>query len=102
MRHGLLVLTVVLAASAFASTATASDLIDRNAHGITLAVNTKGEALVTYTAAGKRRRVLAWGAVNAIAPTTARPQVSLRLDYAGGWGKYKRDYWKTFRNACKA
>jgi hypothetical protein len=102
LRHGLLVLTLAVVASAFASTANASDLIDRNAHGVSLAVNAKGEALISYTAAGKLRHVLAWGAVNAIAPTRARPQVSLRLDYAGGWGKYKRDYWKTFRNACTA
>ena len=25
------------------------------------------------------------------------PQVAFRLDYAGGWGKYKSDYWKTFQ-----
>ena len=92
----------MLGLSAFASTANASDLIDRDAHGVTLAVNTKGEALITYTAAGKHKHVLAWGATNAIAPTTARPQVSFHLDYAGGWGKYKSDYWKTFHNACTA
>jgi hypothetical protein len=102
LRQGLLVLTLALLVSAFASTANASDLIDRNAHGVTLAVNSKGEALISYTAAGKPRHVLAWGALNAIAPTRARPQVSFRLDYAGGWGKYKRDYWKTFTNACTA
>ena len=102
LRHGLLVLTIALVASAFASTATASDLIDRNANGVTLSVNTKGEALISYTAAGKRRHVLAWGALNAIAPTRARRASFVPLDYAGGWGKYKRDYWKTFRNACTA
>jgi hypothetical protein len=102
LRHGLLVLTIAVVASALASTANASDLIDRNAQGATLSVNTKGEALISFTAAEKRKHVLAWGALNAIAPTRARPQVSFRLDYAGGWGKYKRDYWKTFHNACKA
>jgi hypothetical protein len=40
--------------------------------------------------------------VNAIAPTRARPQVSFKLDFAGGWGKYHSDYWKTFRNGCHA
>ena len=91
-----------LASAALAPTAGASQLIDRNAQGIKLEVNTKGEALLTYRAGGRLRHVLAWGAVNAIAPTTARPQVALRLDYAGGWGKYRRDYWKTFTNACRA
>jgi hypothetical protein len=104
LRHGLIALTLALALSAFASTSTAkaSDLIDRDAHGVKLAVNAKGEALITYTAAGKRKHVVAWGAVNAIAPTRARAQISFHLDYAGGWGKYKSDYWKTFRNTCKA
>ena len=59
-------------------------------------MNAKGEALLTYTAGGKQKHVLAWGAVNAIAPTKARPQVAFKLDYAGGWGKYHSDYWKTF------
>ena len=26
----------------------------------------------------------------------------LRLDYSGGWGTYKRDVWKTFKNTCRA
>ena len=45
--------------------------------------------------------MLAWGAVNAIAPTRTRKQVAFKLDYAGGWGKYQRDYWKTFRTTCR-
>ena len=83
-----------------ASTANASQLIDRNAHGIKLEVNAKGEALVTYSAGGKLKHVLAWGAENAIAPTQARAQVAFKLDYAGGWGKYHKDYWKTFTSSC--
>jgi hypothetical protein len=81
--------------------AEASQLVDRNAKNVRLAVNTKGEALLTYRAGGKLRRVLAWGAVNALPPSQTRPQVALKLDYAGGWGKYKRPYWKTFRNVCR-
>jgi hypothetical protein len=96
-----LVFVVVLAA-VFASSANASQLIDRNATGIKLEVNAKGEALVTYRAGGKVKHVLAWGAENAIAPTHSRPQLAFKLDYAGGWGKYHREYWKTFTNACTA
>ena len=92
----------VAAACVLAQTASASQLIDRNAHGIKLAVNAKGEALLTYTAHGQLKHVLAWGAVNAIAPTTARPQVAFKLDYAGGWGKYHKLYWKTFGKSCGA
>ncbi len=93
---------ILLAVAVFAPTASASQLIDRNAQSVQLAVNAKGEALLTYRAGGKVRHVLAWGALNAIAPTTARKQVALRLDYAGGWGKYHRDYWKGFTNVCTA
>jgi hypothetical protein len=90
----------LLIALAAATAAQASQLIDRNAQGISLAVNAKGEALVTYTADGRVRHVLAWGAVNAIAPSPTRQQVGFQLDYSGGWGKYRRDYWKTFGSDC--
>ena len=83
-----------------AAPAAASQLVDRNASNVSLAVNDKGEALLTYSAEGKTKHVLAWGAVNAIAPTAARKQVELSLDYAGGYGKYRRDYWKTFGSVC--
>jgi hypothetical protein len=95
-------LLVVLVAAAFAASADASTLIDRNAHGVKLAINSKGEALITFTAAGKVHHVLAWGAVNAIAPTRSRPQVDFKLDYAGGWGKYHKNYWQTFTGSCGA
>ena len=90
-----------LAAAVFASTASASELIDRNAANVKLQVAASGQALLSYEARGKRWNVLAWGAENAIAPTTARPQVAFKLDYSGGYGTYKRDVWKTFRNSCR-
>jgi hypothetical protein len=98
----LVLLAVVIAAAVASSTAAASQLIDRNASGVKLAVNAKGEALLTYRAEGKLKHVLASGAVNAIAPTTARKQVAFKLDYAGGWGKYHRVYWKSFSARCGA
>lgn len=89
---------LVLAAPAFASEA----LSDKNVRELKLAVNRKGEALVTYRRAdGRIRRVLVWGGVNASHPTPDRPQVRFRYDYAGGWGKYRKPYWKGFRNACR-
>jgi hypothetical protein len=102
LRHILLVLSLVLGASVLASTARASELIDRNAKGITFGVDAKGEALLGYTADGKKKHVLVWGAVNANAPTRSRPQVSFQLDYSGGYGKYKQDTWKTFKSTCTA
>lgn len=65
-------------------------------------MNNKGLALLTYRARGKVKHVLAWGAINAIPPTTARPQVAFKLDYAGGWGYNRTPLWKTFKNACRS
>ena len=101
MRHAAFVVVLAVAA-ALASTASASQLIDRNAKNVKLAVNAKGEALITFRDAGKVKHVLAWGAVNAIAPTRARPQVEFKLDYAGGWGRYHKNYYKTFGTTCGA
>ena len=92
----------VAAAVVTPAAATASQLVDRNATGVTLAVNARGEALVTYRAGGKVKHVLAWGAVNAIPPTRTRPQVALKLDYAGGYGRYRTNYWQGFGDVCLA
>jgi len=84
-----------------ASTATASQLIDRNATGVKLEVNAKGEAMITYTARGTLKHVLAWGAVNAIPPNQSRPQVAFKLDYSGGYGKYHiAQYWTKMGGVC--
>jgi hypothetical protein len=93
---------VVAVLGALASNASASQLVDRNATAIKLEVNAKGEALLTYKAHGRQKHVLAWGATNAIAPTKSRQQLAFKLDYAGGWGKYHSDYWRTFKNSCGA
>jgi hypothetical protein len=76
---------------------------DVSVANVSLAVNAKGEALVTYTRSdGQVRHVLAWGAVNALPPSNSVPQVSFRFDYSGGWKTYKNpSYWKTFPNACR-
>jgi len=107
VRHRLAVaalLSLVLATGLTATRAAASEaLTDTNLKSIALAVNVKGEALLTYVRAnGTVRHVLAYGAINANAPTDPNvPQVRFRWDYAGGWGKYRNaGYWKTFKNAC--
>ena len=68
-----------------AAPAHASQLLDRGATNVRLAVDGKGEALVTYRAGGRGRRVLVWGAIDARAPSASVPQVKFRLDYSGGW-----------------
>lgn len=89
-----------LAGVATAVPASASQLVDRDAKNVTLQVDARGQALVSYAARGRRWNVLAWGAENAIAPTRERRQVALELDYAGGWGVYKKDLSQGFRNTC--
>ena len=84
------------------SVARGSELIDRNAKNVRLSVNASGKALLVYSKGSQTRRVLVWGAINAINPTRERPQVSFRLDYSGGWGAHRRAVWKAFRNTCRS
>jgi hypothetical protein len=101
MRFRFAALLAVAAAVAVPATASASEIIDRNASKVSLQVAKNGQALLSYNARGKRWNVLVWGAKNAIQPTTARKQVEFKIDYSGGYGTYKRDVWRTFKNACR-
>ena len=83
-------LSVVAAALALAGPAAASQLVGVNARNVRLAADGSGRALVTFTSGGSARHVLAWGAINARAPSPSNPQVEFRLDTRGG----------TVRNAC--
>jgi hypothetical protein len=99
----LVVFAVLVGAAAPA--ALASEMFpDTNLSAMKLAVNAKGEALVTYTRADhKTLHVLVWGAVDSNTPNPDTPQVRFHYDYAGGWGKYHSGkYWKTFKNVCTA
>jgi hypothetical protein len=93
---------VALAALVGAGAASASELIDRNATGVKLGVDANGRALLTYGARGRVRRVLAWNAINARPPDPKLKQVEFKLDYAGGWGAFHTQVWKTFKNTCTA
>ncbi|MFN2627362.1 MAG: hypothetical protein ABR569_01845, partial [Gaiellaceae bacterium] len=59
----------VLVALSLTGAATAAQLIDRDANGVQLAVNVKGEAMLTYRVAGLLKHVLVWGAVGARQPS---------------------------------
>jgi hypothetical protein len=102
MRRVLGVLATVVAALALAGAASAAQLVDRDATGVRLAVNAKGEALLTYRKGSALKHVLVWGAINALPPTPGAQQVKFHLDYAGGWGKYRTLYWQHFTNVCRA
>jgi len=104
MRLVLLLAALTAALGLAAASASASELVqDPNARLVSLKVNARGEALLTYRrASGRLRHVLVWGALNARAPSQEVPQVRFRWDYAGGWGKYRKgSYWKTFKDGCK-
>ena len=80
--------------------ASASQLIDRNATSVSLRVNAKGEAMITYRVAGKIKHVLA-GRSQCEAAQRVVPQVKFNLDYSGGYGKYHRTtYWLVFNGSC--
>src|SRR5215207_7218576 len=102
MRFRVAVLLALFAAVAVPTTASASELIDRNANDVSIKVASNGQAVVSYNARGKRWNVLAWGALNALHPTQSRKQSEFKLDYSGGYGTYKRDVWKTMKNSCRA
>ena len=101
MRRILLV-TLVLAAAVAVPVASASQVISTTSvTNLTLGVNAKGEAMLTYTAGGKLKHVLAWGGVNAIPPTRSRPQTKFSLDYSGGYGRHHLTlYWQTADWVC--
>jgi hypothetical protein len=94
--------TVAVACAIGVPAASASNLIDRNATNVKLEVNRSGMALLTYRTGGKQKHVLAWGAVNAHAPSEAGPQVAFKVDYSGGWALSHELplLWQRFHNAC--
>jgi len=100
VRRVAITVAVLVAALAATGTASAAPLIDRDASGVRISVNTKGEALLTYSNGSAVKHVLIWGAINAIAPKEGASQQKCKLDYSGGWGKYHSVYWKTFRGSC--
>jgi hypothetical protein len=92
MRRLLLLLLAIVAALAAVTPASASTLITRNARNLTLTTNGDGMAAMTFREpSGRVRHVVAWGAINA--------DVRFRLDYAGGWGHFHRQVWKSIK-AC--
>jgi hypothetical protein len=88
VKLGTTLLAAALAAAVLVPAAGASAIVDRDATDITLLVNKKGEALVSYGSHGQEHHVLVWGAVNAIPSARGATQVAFQMDYAGGWGKY--------------
>src|SRR4051794_41426644 len=80
-RRSLTFLTSILVAALVPATAFGSAIIGRDVSGATLSIDRQGRAHVSYRSGGRERYVVAWGATNARAPSTYRPQVEFRLHY---------------------
>ena len=98
-----IVLVIAAALGVWAGAAHASQrLSDVDVSDVSLLVNARGEALITYrTQSGALRHVLAWGAENAVPPSPDVAQQVFQLDYAGGWRKYRRSISTSFHGACR-
>jgi hypothetical protein len=93
------VIPLLLLAAALPAPGHGSQMVGRNVSSPKLIVERTGKrAIVTFRERGRARRVLVWGAINARHPSADRPQVKFRIDFAGGWGTYRRVI--RFRNAC--
>jgi hypothetical protein len=95
MKTAVFFTAAMLLALSAAEAANASEIIDRNAQSVRLAVDASGRALTSYRVRGRAMHVLAWGAVDARQPTSGKPQVRFRKDYSG-------QQWTSFRNQCRA
>ncbi len=100
MRYRNLISVIAAAFAVLPATASASQMINRNATDLKFAVNRSGVALLTYRSAGRLNHTLAWGAINARTPTRGMKQTRFKIDYSGGWGSRRKDVWKGFKNAC--
>jgi hypothetical protein len=98
--RALVAAAVLVSAFSLADAASAAQLIDRNATGVQIKANAKGEAIVTYHKGSLVRHVLLWGAINALPPAEGGHQVKFKVDYSGGWGARHTLYWKSFGGAC--
>jgi hypothetical protein len=93
--------TALWVAIGCAGSASAAQLIDRDATGVRLSANAKGEALLTYRSHGVLKHVLLWGAVNALAPAPGATQVHFQVDYSGGRATHHASSWLRFANSCR-
>jgi hypothetical protein len=80
-RRSLAVLTLLLVAALAAAPALGSAIIGHDVSRATLSIDDQGQAHVSYRSGGRERYVTAWGAINALAPSTQRAQVKFKFHY---------------------
>ena len=84
LQRGMVLVSVLFTSAVVASPAVASAIIGRNVTRATLTVDQRGRAHVSYYAGGRRRTLVAWGAVNARPPSRTVPQVRFRIHFGEG------------------
>jgi hypothetical protein len=100
-RAGLSILVLVLLAVGPAS-ASASQLLDRNATRVQLKVARNGVAQISYRLRGRQKKILAWGALNAVVPVGLRSRQQLfAVNYGNGHGSQYAALGRRFKNACR-
>ena len=97
----LLAVLAVGATAVLPTPAFASEILTRNAKLISIKVDGSGKAVVSYKQNGKWKHPLIWGAINARPPSKTVDQVSFKIDYSGGWGRFHKPIWKTMKNRCR-
>ena len=101
MRGLLIVAAATAVAGSAAGAAEASQIIDRNAGNVKIRVTKTGIAQIRYSARGRKRKVLAWGAVNATPPTPGARQELFTVNYSNGFGTPYAKLGRNFPNACR-
>src|SRR3954449_9813772 len=77
----LTVLTMLLMAALAAAPAFGSAIIGRDVTGASLSIDHQGRGHVSYRSGGRDWYVVAWGAIDARAPSTGQAQVKSRPHY---------------------
>ncbi|HEY7196310.1 MAG TPA: hypothetical protein VH306_03925 [Gaiellaceae bacterium] len=94
-------LSVLILSCALAGTASASEIVARNALKIAIKVDGKGHAVVYYKIGGKPYHPVFWGAKNAYTPHANLKQISFKRDYSGGFQRLHTPLWKNIKNKCR-
>jgi hypothetical protein len=76
----------VLAGALAPGLAAGSELVGKNATAVSLRVDAQGRAQVSFRSGGAAQSVVAWGAVNARAPSAGQAQVAFQVANGGGVG----------------
>ena len=91
MRRLIYVLVVLATAVAVQGASASSVVSTSDVKVVSLGINDKGQALVTYTQGPDKHQTLAYGAENAVVPSQGGKQVDFTYDYSGGYTLFKDD-----------